>query len=415
MFNVQCNMKKIYLLLSFLLLSLTMGAQTQMRLWQGQESTRINLSDAQTMTYGNNGSTVTIAGVTYQTASIDSLVIIPRVFVTYNGSSASVSIPASVKSDVTATVDGAYVTITNTNVSNEVDFILSGESSNGGFTYNGSYKATVCLNGLSLTSQRGAALDIQCGKRIAIVLGDGTTNSLSDYAQGSQKACLYCKGHIEFEGGGTLNVTGNLTHAIKSKEYTQLKKSTGTINIVKAAGDAIHVGQFYQQNGGTVNITSTTQGDGIQVEYLTLDDDVTVDPDKEFNGQIFIKGGNLNLEASHEDCEAIKCPALFTISGGTFQIKASGNGSRGMQTDGNMVIGEEDSSTNITIAATGGLCTNEDHEDDPHRCMGMKIDGNLTVNAGTVTVTNTGEKSRGIRCGTYTKNGGTVNANVKKG
>lgn len=408
------NMKKIYLFLTFLSLSLITSAQESMRIWQNGESTKVPLASARNIMYGSNGSTVTIAGVTYQTAAIDSIIIIPQVTVIYDGASATVNIPASVKSDVTATVDGAYVTVTNTNVSNEVEVVLSGASTDGGFTYTGSYKATLRLNGLTLTSQRGAALDIQCGKRVAIVLEDGTTNSLSDYAKGTQKACLYCKGHIEFDGSGTLNVSGNLTHAIKSKEYTQLKKSTGTINIVKAAGDAIHVGQFYQQNGGTVNITSTTQGDGIQVEYLTLDDDVTVDPDKEFNGQIFIKGGNLNLEASHEDCEAIKCPALFTISGGTFQIKASGNGSRGMQTDGNMVIGEEDSSTSITIAATGGLCTNEDHEDDPHRCMGMKIDGNLTVNAGTVIVTNTGNKSRGIRCGTYTKNGGTVTANIKK-
>ncbi len=408
-------MKKIYLLLSFLSLTLTLSAQKEMRLWQGGESTRISLSDAQTITYGNNGSTVTIAGTTYQTSAIDSIVIIPRVTVTYDGSSASVSIPASVQSDITATVDGAYVTITNNNVSNEVDFVLCGQSSDGSFTYNGSYKATMVLNDLTLTSQRGAALDIQCGKRIAIVLEDGTTNTLSDYAQGSQKGCLYCKGHIELEGGGTLNVSGNLTHAIKSKEYMQLKKSTGTINILQAVGDAIHVGQFYQQNGGTVNITSTTQSDGIQVEILTLDDDITPDPDKEFNGQLFVRGGKINIEVAQEDCKALKSDSLITISGGSFVITASGNGSRGMQTDGNMIIGEEDNATSITIAATGAPCTNEDHEDDPHRCMGMKIDGNLTVNAGTITVTNTGSKSRGIRCGTYTKNGGTVSANIKKG
>ena len=81
-------MKKIYLLLSFLSLTLTLSAQKEMRLWQGGESTRISLSDAQTITYGNNGSTVTIAGTTYQTSAIDSIVIIPRVTVTYDGSSA---------------------------------------------------------------------------------------------------------------------------------------------------------------------------------------------------------------------------------------------------------------------------------------------------------------------------------------
>ena len=407
-------MKKISLILTALFVSIASSAQVQMRLWQGGESTRINLSDAETMTYSNDGTSVTIAGTTYQTSAIDSLTMIHQVFIKFSNKSATVQIPAAVATDVTAEIDGAYVTITNNNVSNEIEFILSGSSNNGSFLYNGIYKTTFRLNGLSLTSNDGAAFDIQCGKRVSLILEDSTTNTLVDYASGTQKASLYCKGHMEVEGGGTLNVTGNLTHAIKTKEYLELKKSTGIINIVKAVGDAIHAGQYYQQNGGTVNITSTTLCDGIQAEVKTLDDDVTPDPDEENNGQVIIKGGNINIEVTHEDCEGIKADSLITVSGGTFQITASGNGSRGIQTGGSMVIGEEDGTTTMNIKATGGLCTNEDHEDDPHRCMGMKIDGDLTINAGTITVTNTGSKSRGIKVGgVYTKNGGTVSASIK--
>ena len=408
-------MKKTLLLLAALVVVLNAAAQSQVRLWQGGESTRLDISALGNIVFGSDGSTMTINGTTYQTAAIDSITPIHQVIVTYADGTASVQVPAAVAADITTQVSGAHVVLTNTNVSNEVEFVLSGSASDGSFTYNGQYKATLRLAGLSLTSQQGAAIDIQCGKRIGLVLEDGTDNTLSDYAQGTQKACFNCKGHLEVEGSGTLNVSGNLSHAIKTKEYLQLKKSTGTINILAAVGDGIHVGQYYQQNGGTVNITSTTQSDGIQAEVVTLDDDITPDPSKELNGQLFVKGGTLNIEITHEDCKAIKADSLVTISGGTFVIKASGNGSRGIQTDGSMIIGEEDATTSITINATGALCTNEDHEDDPHRCMGMKIDGNLTVNAGTVTVTNTGTKSRGIKCTTYTKNGGTVTANLKIG
>lgn len=397
-----------------LMVCLGISAQKTMCLWQGGESTLISLSNAGTMSFDNNGSTITIAGTTYQTSAIDSLTLLESVTIAYSEGSATVDIPDALSSDVRAEINGAHVELTNTNVSNEIEILLSGTASDGSFTYNGLYKTTIRLAGLDLTSQQGAALDIECGKRINVVLEDGTTNSLSDYASGAQKACFYCRGHVEIEGAGTLNVTGNLTHAIKTKEYLQLKKSTGIVNILKAAGDAMHVGQYYQQNGGTVNITSTTQADGIQVEVLTLDDDVTPDPDEENNGRVIIKGGNINIEMAHEDCKGIKCDSLVTISGGTFVITASGNGSRGIQTAGNMVIGEEDNTTSITVAATGALCTNEDHEDDPHRCMGIKVDGNLTINAGTVTVRNTGSKSRGIKVGgTYTKNGGTVSATIK--
>lgn len=410
-------MKRLTSLVATIVVCLGISAQSEMRLWQNGESTRIALSNTGEMAYSNNGTTLTIGGTTYQTADIDSLTIVHQVVIAFSENSATATVPAAVADDVTVSADGAYVTVTNTNVSNEIEFVLSGTSSNGSFTYNGSYKATFRLNGLSLTSQRGAAIDIECGKRNAVVLEDGTINTLADYAGGTQKAALYCKGHVEIEGSGTLNVTGNLTHAIKTKEYLQLKKSTGTINIVKATADAIHAGQYYLQNGGTINITSTTQADGIQVEYLTLEDDVTPDPDEENNGQVIIKGGTISIEMTHEDCKGIKADDLVTITGGTFNILASGNGSRGIQTDGSMIIGESGGTTDsptITVSATGGLCTQAADVDDPHRCMGIKVDGDLTVNAGTTTVVNSGSKSRGIKvAGTYTKNGGVVNATIK--
>ncbi len=406
-------MKKLSLVLLMLVCGFALQAQETLRIWQNGESEKVSLSAAQTMTYGNNGTTLTVAGVAYPVSAIDSITVVHQVKVVYNGQTATVSIPAALKADITAVIDGAHVTLTNTNVSNEVEFLLSGTSPNGSFTYEGAYKTTIRLNDVSLTSGRGAALDIHCGKRIDVVLENGTTNTLIDYEGGIQKACFYCSGHVEIGGGGTLNVTGKLTHAIKTKEYMELKKSVGVINIVGAASDAMHIGQYYRHRGGTVNITSATQGDGIQVETLTLADNLTPNPEKEDNGKIFIEGGILNIEMAHEDREAIKCNDSIIISGGMFDLTALGNGSRGIQTDGSMLIDATKGATDITIAAKGGLCTAEVDADDPHRCMGIKVDGDLTVNGGTVKVTNTGVKSRGIRVGgKYTKNGGTVTANV---
>ena len=399
-------MKKAILTLAMMITSIALTAQSEMRLWKGGESVRIRLADAEQMAFGADGS-VTIAGTTYRTADIDSLTMIHQVLIQFSESAATVTIPAAVADEVTATVDGAHVTVTNTNVNQEIEFLLSGESADGSFTYNGSYKTTLRLNGVSLTSRRGAAFDIECGKRIAVILADGTTNYFADSTDGSQKACFYCKGHMELEGSGTLNVTGNLKHAIATKEYLQLKKSVGTINILSAVSDGLHVEQYYQQNGGMVNVTATTLGDGIQV-------DRTNDETDERNGEVIIKGGMLTMVVANEDCKGIKAEGDITISGGTFNIRATGKGSRGMQTDASMVIGDEDGETSITVSAEGAQCTVEEDADDPHRCMGMKIDGNLTVTGGTTVVTNTGAKSRGIKvAGTYTKTGGSVTAEIK--
>ena len=109
----------------------------------------------------------------------------------------------------------------------------------------------------------------------------------------------------------------------------------------------------------------------------------------------------------------MKAEGNIDITGGTFVIDAVSNGTRGMQTDANMTISEADAPTTITVNAKGTKCTVAEDAADPHNCMGIKVDGNLTVNAGTVTVYNTGKKAKGIKVGgTYTLNGGTVNAVV---
>ncbi len=395
-------MKKL-LTLALALLCAAAQAQTHIRVWQNDDSNRIKIANVGDMVFSQG--TVTIKGTTYNTADIDSIIIVPEITVTYSEGSASVYIPEAAAKDVTATVSGANVTITNTNESNEMELILSGTASDGSFTYNGSYKCTIELDGLSLTSKTACPLDIECGKRVALVLGDGTTNSLTDGSENPQKACLYCKGHIEMEGAGTLNITGNKNHALATKEYLQLKKSTGSLNILAAKNDGLHIGQYFQMNGGTLTIDANTLGDGVQVE-LSSDE-------KENNGQMILKGGTIRMDINGEDCKGLKADGLVSVSGGTISINANGNGSRGIQTAGDMVIGEEDNPTSITIAAKGARCTNSEDADDPHRCMGMKIDGDLTINAGTITVTNTGSKSRGIKVGgTYTKNGGTVSASI---
>lgn len=337
------------------------------------------------------------------------------VSITYSGTTAIVIIPEKMEGVTCTSGTSSHVVLTSTNTTKELYYAITGSSSDGSLTITGTYKLSVMLNGVDLTSNKGAAINIQCGKRINLIMEDGTTNTLVDYAGGEQKACLYTKGHLEIEGNGTLNVTGNGNHAIASKEYLQVKKSVKAINIVKAANDAIHVGQFFQMNGGELTIDENTVNDGIQVEYKTDDDDNIVE-EEENTGGVIIKGGTLNITlANAEDAKGIKAEGDVNISGGTLNIKATSNGSRGIQTDGDMIISEEDNTTNITIEATGKKCTVAEDSDDPHKCWGMKVDGDLTVKAGTLTVSKDGSTLKnGIRCGSYIKKGGTVKATIKE-
>ena len=141
--------------------------------------------------------------------------------VVFNQNTATVTIPATAQ--VTAETKGAYVTLTSTTKTEEYIYVVSGTTENGGLTLIGDYKLTLCLKGVSIESQDGAAIDVECGKRIKVVLADGTKNSLTDQIAGGQKGAFYFKGHPEFEGLGTLNITGRTKHGIAAKEYLQIK------------------------------------------------------------------------------------------------------------------------------------------------------------------------------------------------
>ncbi|MBQ4003760.1 MAG: carbohydrate-binding domain-containing protein, partial [Bacteroidaceae bacterium] len=264
-------MKRIISTVLLAAITLAASAQQYMRIWANGDNERVALQD---LTFSNNGASVKVGETTYATAQIDSIRMVYVISVAFNGSTATVDLRNA--PGVSYTTNGANVNIVSENTTDELEIELSGSSSNGSLTYTGGYKCKFYLQGLNLTSTTGAPLDIQCGKRVDLILVGGTTNTLTDATNGEQKACLYCKGHLEISGGGSLNVKGNTRHAIATKEYLQLKKSTGTITVTKAAGDAIHAGQYFQMNGGTLNLSGMT-GDGIQAE-------MTNDPTEEYNG-----------------------------------------------------------------------------------------------------------------------------------
>lgn len=251
--------------------------------------------------------------------------------VKYDGTKAEVVNPFLLEG-VTVAVAGADVTINNSNESKELSFTLSGETSDGSFLYNGTYKTTIVLNGVSITNTKGAAIDIECGKRIALELKKGTVNTLADCAGGNQKAALYCKGHLEIDKAGTLNVTGNTKHAISAKEYIKLKKSEGTINILGATSDGIHCGQYFLSNGFTVNIQNIGD-DGIQAEL----------------------SGDDPYEEDYPD-------GSVTIQDGKYNIEMTADGSKGIKADGELVIGREDGTGPVMrVSTTGGRLNDGDN------------------------------------------------------
>lgn len=392
-------------------------AQT-LKLTQGQVTTAYPLEDVGEIPFSQNASgasssadytDLTIGGKTFTVGTIsqievdNSTVSAGTVSVAYSASGAQVVVAGDIAPYLTVTAtDGTVSIIAADNLATEITYELSGTSDNGSFYMDGSYKATLRINNLTLTNPAGAAINIDCGKRIKVEIPDGTTSTLTDGATGSQKACLFINGHAEFEGGGTLNLTGNAKHAYASDEYTQLASSFGTLNVTAAASDGLHIQQYFQMEGGTVNV-SGTKGDCIDVG-------ITKDATDELNGQVLVSGGTLSLDVAADDVKGLKCDSAMTISGGTINAEVSGLGTKGFSVGTDLLINQASgNATKITMNVTGTTYMPDDEELES-KCRGMKIKGNFTFNGGTISMSVTGKKAKGISCdGTYTYISGTTN------
>ena len=271
-------MKKIFgLIISCLAIAGLLNAQT-LNVQAGAVTYQFPAEQTGVMNY-TDGSTLTVMDKVFALAEVGSMFVNDAVVedntvsVVYNEASATVTVAGNVAKYLTVSVSGAHVDIAQSeDLAEEITYTLSGNSSDGEFYMSGSYKATVELNGLTLTNKTpvksGAAVHIQNGKRIKVKVMDGTTNTLVDCADGSQKGAFYVKGHPEFSKSGVLNVVGNLKHAIKSGEYIELKDAT--INVTSAAGDGINCAQYFLMESGVINI-SGVEDDGIQCDIENPD------------------------------------------------------------------------------------------------------------------------------------------------
>ena len=375
-----------------LLLTIVAGAQT-LNVQVGDVTYQFPAAQTGDMTY-SNGTTLTIMGKEFAISDITGMVVDKsevtdnQVTVSYNGTTAKVTVAGNVAQYLTPVVSGAHVSIAQSDdLAEEVTYTLSGESTDGEFYMSGSYKATIELNGLTLTNttpvKSGAAVHIQNGKRIKVKVCNGTVNTLTDAVGGSQKGCLYVKGHAEFAQKGTLNIIGNVKHGIKTGEYMTLKNAT--INITKAAGDGINCAQFFQMTSGKIAVSGVSD-DGIQCD---IEDSTagstgeTTDHEDEDTGNIYLEGGDITVSVTADAAKAIKAEG---------DIRAT--------------------ATNVTATTSGGGVWDADKvKTKSSSCM--SADGNMLVSGGTLTLTSTGAGGKGINVdGNFTATGGSVTINT---
>lgn len=442
---------------SLLALPLALGAQS-LNITVGDVTYIVPAQEAGIMPF-NAGTTLTVAGKEFALSDITAMSVenntldANTVQVEYQGEKVTVAVAGNIARYVDVTVSGAYVSIIQSaevgdNTCGEITYILKGESAAGGFYTEGSYKASYELQGLTLTNPSGAALDIQNGKRISISAKSGTENFLTDGAGGKQKGALSVKGHLELKGKGSLTVAGNTSHAIYAKEYITLKNAS--VTITGAVKDGVNCNQYFAMESGVLDISGTGD-DGVQVSFK---DDT--DREAEDTGSITISGGTIRAAVTATACKALKADGVFTITGGdvtasaagggkwdaeaaktkaascisadggisveggTLTLTATGSGGKGLNTDSTFSI----TGGEINITTSGGIFAyvngtaydnytgNTDRLDSDAKSSpkGIKADGDILINGGTLDIRTTGNGAEGIESkAQLTVNDGVVN------
>lgn len=352
-----------------------------------------------TMTF--SAGTLTVNGTEFLLSDYNSAFGVPSttapasVEAHYGGSMASITISGDIAQRVKAEVSGANITVTDIQEATdqaditEVTYHLAGTSTDGSFHQIGAYKCTISLENISLESS-ACPFEIENGKRINILLADGSQNTFRDGANNFRKSTFWIKGHPEFSGAGILNLTGTQRHAYSSNEYTQLKNSfTGTINILGAQNDGMHVEQYYEQRAGNV-VFKNVLGDNLDVSATTTTTD-------EKNGQLIISGGTLDCSATSDDTKCIKCDSHATITGGSLLLRCTGDGSKGLSVgttvanvgSGDLLVQQDPNAASnerpyIYLLATGDEYVNPADPNDTSKCRGIKVKGNFTFDGGTI-------------------------------
>ena len=174
---------------------------------------------------------------------------------------------------VTVTDDNAGGIVVNSTCADELEFKLSGTGTSLKIYAAAPVKLT--LDGVTLQSRGGAALNVQGKKELTLVLADGTTNTLADalpYATPDgekENAAVFATGKMNIQGAGTLVASGASKHAIASSKSMKIRKGA-TVKVTSAASDGIHADGI-KLDDCTIDVRGTA-GDAIDAG----DDELTI-------------------------------------------------------------------------------------------------------------------------------------------
>lgn len=273
----------------------------------------------------------------------------------------------------------------NTSITKEGTYIISGSTSDGSITVDvdDTEKVQLVLNGVSVTSKTSAALYVKSADKVFVTTVKGTENTLANGGtftaidDNKIDGAVYSKDDITFNGEGTLTVISPAAHGIVGKDDVKFTSGTYKIDCKSHgvdANDSIRV--------ANANVTITAGKDGLHCDN---------DEDTE-KGFIYIESGTFNIDVDDDGIHAI---TTLQINSGTFTVKAA----EGLEAtviiinDGTISIEASDDGINAakkstistpTVQINGGKITIVMGKGDTD---GIDSNGDIIINGGTIDIT----------------------------
>jgi len=292
-----------------------------------------------------------------------------------NSSAAKVS---GAGDNLSVSVSGNGVTITN-NGEEKVIYELSGTTGDGFLKLYGAKKQAIVLNGVSITNSSGAAINNQNKKRTFVVVNGN--NSLVDGAsytstpsEEDEKATFFSEGQLVFSGNGTLEVTARGKSGISSDDYVRFMSSP-TVRVNSEAGHGVRGKDYIAVSAGTMDIDVSADGKkGFNSDSLVVVTGGIID--------ISVTGGVAVEDGAESGSAGIKADQLFTMEGGSLNVTVSGDGGKGVSSDGNGKI----SGGSMKVVVSG-------KSTDETAARGLKFDGTLDFAGGEIYVSASGDRA----------------------
>ncbi|MGN1086981.1 MAG: carbohydrate-binding domain-containing protein, partial [Porcipelethomonas sp.] len=238
-------------------------------------------------------------------------------------------------------------------------------------------KVELELNGVTLSNSQNSPIYVRSiDKECVVTAKKGTVNTISDgsdYLNEDESAgAIYAKDDLKFKGNGTLVVNGNSQYGILSKNDIKIWNGNITVNSTDVGikgKDSVRIGDPDSTDYSNLILTVNAEnGDGIK----------STETDDPADGFVRINGGTVKVK-SYSDC--IQAATSIEVNGGDIDLYAYQGGDYVNQNSS----GSQGGFGGFNPGGPGGMTEGNSNKTEDS-AKGLKSDGSLTINAGTINI-----------------------------